>query len=56
VAIGAFLAGATEGDAVEDRNVIADNSGFTHDKTGCVIEEETLAEARCRIDIRLENA
>src|SRR5689334_24374798 len=50
-----LLAGATERDAVQDRDVVLDHSGLAADKTGGVVEEDAAADARGRIDVGLEH-
>ncbi len=56
MAVATFLAGAAESNAMQDRDVIADDGRFADHQAGRVIEEDALADARSRVDIRLENA
>ena len=56
MAIGALLACAAERDAVQDRDVIADDGGFADDEARRVIEEDAAADACGRVDIGLEDA
>ena len=53
--VACFLAGATQGDILQDRDIILDHGCCTHDNTRRVIEEDALAKARRRIDVDLEN-
>ena len=49
-----FLAGAAERNAVQDRDVVFNDSGFADHKAGSVIEENAAADFRRRIDVGLE--
>ena len=44
MAILVLLAGAAERDAVQDRDVVFDHSGFADDKAGGMIEEDAAAD------------
>src|SRR5271156_2733743 len=50
-----LLAGAAEGDAVQDRDVILDDGGLAADEAGGVVEEDAAADSGRRIDIGLEH-
>src|SRR5689334_4938105 len=50
-----LLAGAAERDAVQDRDVVLDDSGLAADKAGGVVEEDAAADARGGIDVGLEH-
>ncbi len=56
MAVGALLAGTAECDAVQDRDVVADDGGLANDEAGGVVEEDALADTGGRIDVGLEDA
>src|SRR5882672_11952244 len=49
-----LLAGAAERDAVQDRNVVFDQSGLAAHEAGGVIEEDAAADPGGRVDVGLE--
>src|SRR5256885_4481823 len=50
-----LLAGAAEGNAVQDRDVVLDHGRLAADKTGGVVEEDAAADAGGRVDVGLEH-
>ena len=55
MAILVFLAGAAEGDAVQDRDVVLDHGRLAADEPGSMVEEDAAADAGRRIDVGLEH-
>src|SRR5581483_7662156 len=55
MAVAGFLAAAAQGDAVQERNVVFDHRGFTDHQAGGVIEENTAADPRRRMDVALKD-
>lgn len=51
MAIARFLAGAAEGNLVEDGDIILDDGGLTDDEGSGVIKEDAAADFRSRVDI-----
>ena len=49
--IATFLAGAAQGDCLEDRNFIFDHGGFADHEAGAVVDQYSPTEARRRMDI-----
>ena len=48
MAIAGLLAGAAEGDALQDRHVVLDHRRLADDQAGGVVEEDALADPRRR--------
>src|SRR5689334_6605888 len=55
MAVLVLLAGPAKRDAMQDRDVILDNSGFTADETGGVVQKDTPTDPGGRIDIGLKH-
>src|SRR5690606_5163092 len=53
--VAAGLAGAAERDTMQDRDVILDDRRLADDEARGMVEENTLADARGRVDVSLEN-
>ena len=54
MAIARFLAGPTERDIVQDRNVVLNQRGFADDKSGGMVEKNAAADACGGVNIGLE--
>src|SRR5215470_14692959 len=50
-----LLAGAAEGNAVQDRDIVIDHGRLTADKTSSMIEEDAAADAGSGVDVGLEH-
>src|ERR1700691_2891729 len=54
--VAGLLAGAAEGHALQNRNVVLDHRRLADHEAGCVIEKYTLADARGGVDVDPEHS